>query len=279
MSDQMFKPEYEGVRPTTVLTGPERQDLRAGKPDLVKRLHTAMLTMSVVDGSGPRGFVTGSVPAHIVEFADRVGEEKATPPKSKFEPTAAQVSDMDRALQLLEGLRPRYLKVVLLRALHGFSKECGEPGDWPWESIGGMFGLSESWAKSAYDAAIIQAARRSGLLPKTSTDHAVLAVAAWVDRGWLTNLSTAPDPRQSASNLRTKSPVKIDQAFAFWVAGPPAAKRVVDDARRSMRNLQSHGSWFKAHPDSVADVLVQCAQAAEIAWMFDELPIQGRVAA
>lgn len=279
MSDQMFKPDYEGLRPSTVLTGPERQDLRAGKPDLVKRLHTAMLTMSVVDGSGPRGFVTGSVPAHIVEFADRVGAEKVEAPRPRFKPTAGEVSDMDKALQLLEGLLPVYFKVVLLRALHEFSKECGEPGDWPWESIGAMFGMSESWAKSAYGSAIVQAARRAGVLPPTSTDHAVLAVAAWVDRGWLTNLSTAPDPRQAASNLRTKSPVKIERAFALWVPGPPAAKRVFDEAKRQMRSQQSHGSWFKAHPDRVSDVLIQSAQAAEIGWMLDDLPIQGRVAA
>lgn len=278
-SDQMFKPGYEGARPSTILTAPERQALRLGKADLVRRLHDAVLTMSVLDGMGSLGIVAGGVPDHIVEFADRVGEEKEEVERARFRPTAAQVSDMDRALKLLEGLRPNYLKVVLFRALHEFAKDCGERGDWPWESIGGYFGLSSRWAEAAYDAAIVQAARRAGLIPMASTDHAVLAVAVWIDKGWLTNISTGPDPRQAASNLRTKSPVRIDQAFALWVAGPPVAKRVAAGARKAMRNLVSHGSWFKAHPDSVAEVLISCAREAGADWMFDEIPIQGRVAA
>lgn len=278
-SDQMFKPGYEGDRPATTMTAPERQTLRLAKGQLIRRLHDAMMTMSVLKGAGGQGIGAGATPPHIVEFADRVGEEKAAPVSIPFRPTAAQVSDMDAALRLLEGLRPAYFKVVFFRALDEFARYCGEPSPWPWAAIGGYFGMSDRWAESAYDAAIIQAARRSGVLPKVPTDFAVLAVSVWVDRGWLTNISTAGDPRQSLSNLRGKSPVRIEDAYAIWVAGQPLAKRVAEETRRSLRNLCSHGSWYKAHPDSVSEQLIQAARSVDAGWMLDEISIRSVEAA
>lgn len=274
MSDQMFKPGYEGVRPSAVLTAPERQTLRQAKPDLVRRLHDAMLTLAAVEGRHSLDISTGGVPSHIVEFADRVGQEAAELPRARFQPTAAQVSAMDPSLKLLEGLLPVYFKVVLLRALHEFARDNGEPGEWPWDAIGGWFGFSERWAEDAYTAAIVQAARRAGILPMKDRDHAVLVVGCWVNRGWLTNISTGPDPRQALSNLKTKIPVRVDEAFAIWVAGPPVAKRIAEAARGKLRATASHGSWYKANPESVADVLVREAQQAAADWMMEEFQVR-----
>lgn len=279
MTDQMFKPGYEGARPSTRLTGPEKQRLLLGKAALVERLHTALLTMAAMEGRASLGIGTGATPAHLEEFADRVGQEKEPEPPARFQPTAAQVSDMDKALGFLEGLRPAFFKVVLLRALHEFAKENGEQGDWPWKRIGGFFGLSERWAESAYDAAIIQAARRSGLLPMCSQDHSVLVVAVWHDRAWLTNLSTTADPRAAVANLKVKSPIALESAFAVWVAGQPVAKRVVELAKPGMRNLLSHGSWYKANPDAVAETLVDVARSVAADWLIEDIAIKGRLAA
>lgn len=278
-SDQMFKPGYEGDRPATTMTAPERQTLRLAKGQLIRRLHDAMMTMSVLRGAGGQGIGAGATPPHIVEFADRVGEEKAAPASIPFRPTAAQVSDMDAALKLLEGLRPAYFKVVFFRALDEFARYCGEPSPWPWAAIGGYFGMSDRWAEAAYDAAIVQAARRSGVLPTIPADYAVLAVSAWVSHGWLTNISTAGDPRQAVSNLRTKSPVRIEDSYAIWVAGQGVAKRVSEEARKSLRNLLSHGSWYKAHPDTVSQHLIEAARKVDSAWLLEEIPHKGALAA
>lgn len=279
MTDAMFKPGYEGERPSTVLTMPERQQFRQARADLIRRIHAAMLTLGALGGTMDLGIVTGGTPEHIVEFGDRVGEEQAQAPRTKFRPSASQVSDMDKALRLLEGLRPAYFKVVYFRALNEFGRENGEPGDWPWGKIGGYFGLSDRWAESAYDAAIVQAARRSGVLPMVTRDFAVVVAAAWVDRAWLTNVGTAADPRQAVSNLRSKSPVKIEQAFAIWTDGQPVAKRLVTDVRAGMRNLLSHGAWYKVHPDTVNERLVTRAREINAGWMIDDIPLSGLIAA
>lgn len=279
MTEVLFKPGYEGDRLSSTLTVPERLVLRSRKSELVQRLHDAMLTVSVMQGPARLGIGAGAAPAHIVEFADRVGEKPVDPSPLRFRPTAAQVSDMDPALKLLEGLRPAYFKVVMFRALHQFSKACGETGSWPWQAIGGYFGLSDRWAEAAYDAAIVQAARRSGILPTIPEDYSVLAAAAWVDRGWMTHLSTAADPRQATANLRGKSPVRLETAFAIWVAGQPLAKRVADEVRRSLRNLTSHGSWYKAHPDVVCEHLIEVARQVDTGWIMEEIALRGALAA
>jgi len=273
--DAMFKPGYEGDRLATTTTGPERQALRLARGQLIRRLHDAMMTMSVQPARGGLGLAAGGTPSHIVEFSDRVGEERADPVPLPFKPTAAQVSDMGPALALLEGLRPAYFKVVFLRAVDEWARYCGDRGPWPWAAIGGKFGMSDRWAEAAYDAAIVQAARRAGILPKVSTDYAILAASSWVDHGWMTNISTAADPRQALSNLRGKSPVRIEDAYAIWVAGQPVAKRVAEDLRRSMQNLCSHGSWFRAHPDTVSQRLIEIARSFDAGWVADEIALGG----
>lgn len=274
-----YKPGYEGEHLSSTLTQPEKQALRLGKADLVRRLYEAMLTLSVMAGAGIRGIAAGGTPQHIVEFSDRVGEEKPNAPRLIFKPTAAQVTDLDPALALLEGLRPIYFKVVMLRAFHNFERRCGEPGSWSWKDIGGYFGMSDRWAEQTHDAAIVQAARRAGIIPKISTDYAVLAISVWVDRGWLTNISTAADPRLAVANLRGKSPVRLEDAYALWVAGKPVARRVAEDARRELRNLCSHGAWYKAHPDSVSQRLIEAARNADAGWILDEIAVRGALAA
>lgn len=279
MKDALFKPGYDGARLSQTLSAPERQTFRQAKHELVRRIHDAMLTLTVLDGAGPAGVRTGSVPAHIVEFADRIGEEQAEPPRPRFKPSAAQVSAMPGALELLEGLTKPIFKVVMLRALDEFDREQGGRGLWSWKEIGGQFGLSDRWAEAAYEAALVQAARRSGLLPAVSREHGVLAVAVWLDRAWVTNLSTAADPRQAAANLRVKSPIKPEQAFAIWVPGPPAAKRLVDQVKPLMRGLLSHGSWYKIHPDSLAETLIEQARACQIDWMIEDIHVRSALAA
>jgi len=227
-----------------------------------------------VDGRAFLGISTGGTPDHVVEFGDRVGEEKQAQPPARFEPTAANVSDMDRALRLLEGLRPPFFKVVLFRALDEFARENAEPGEWPWKKIGGYFGMSDRWAEAAYDAAIVQAARRAGILPMVPNDHAILAVAAWVDGAWLTCLANSADPRQEASNLRSKSPVRIETGFAIWTPGKPLAKRVLDYAKPRLRNLLDHGAWYKVHPDTMAEALIAAARETDTPWHMEDLDLR-----
>jgi hypothetical protein len=275
----MFKPEYDGDHASTRLSGPEKQAFRMHRAALVRRIQDAMLTLSVQASAGPMGYQIGGTPKHLVEFSDRVGEKVPLPPRAKFRPTAAQVSDMPNALQLLDGLTRPFFKVVMLRALHDFAKENDEPTVWTWKQIGGEFGLSESWAESAYDAAVVQAARRSGLLPAAPADYAVLAVAVWHDRGWLTNLSTAADPRQAVANLKGKSPIRLEQAVTIWTAGQPLARRIVEEVKPEIRNRLSHGAWYKVHPDALVEALIDRARTIGAAWMIEDIAVKGVLAA
>jgi hypothetical protein len=277
--DLMFKPGYDGARPPVAMTGPEKQAFRAGRAALVRRLHDAILTLAALGGQADLGVQIGGTPSHIVEFGDRVGEEAVEAPPARFKPTAPQVSDMDRALALLEGLRKPYFKVLLFRALHEFGRENGEQGDWPWPKIGGYFGLSGAWAESVYDATLVQAARRSGLLPPAPVDYAVVAAAAWVNHMWLTNIGTAADPRQAVANIRQKSPVRIEEAFCLWVAGAPLARRIVDATKPLIRNANDHGSWYRIHPDVLADHLTEKAREIGAAWQLEDIATNGKVAA
>lgn len=275
----MFKPEYEGDRPKATLTGPEKQQLRMLKHTVVERLHAAMLTLSVMQGAGPAKLKAAGCPPHLLEFSDRVGEEPAETPRRRWEPTAAQVSDMPKALALLDGLRKPYYTVVKLRALEEFARENGEQSIWPWDRIGQQFGLSARWAQDVYDTAIIQASRRAGLLPMVSNDYGILIAGAWVDRAWLTNLSTASDPRQAAANLKVKSPVRLEQAVIVWVAGYPLAKRIVDAVKPTMRGTLSHGSWYKVHPDSLANDVVEAAREVGADWLIEDVAVRNAIAA
>lgn len=274
-ADAMYKPGYEGDRLSSNLSQQEKQALRLGKAALVGRLYDAMLTMSVMDGGGLRGLAAGGTPAHLIEFSDRVGQDKPEPPRHIFKPTAAQVSDMDAALALLEGLRPAYFKVVMLRAFHNFERRCGESGSWTWDAIGGYLGMSARWAEQAHDAAVVQAARRSGLLPRATTDHALFVAGVWADRAWMSNIGTAADPRQAIANLRVKSPLRIESGFAIWVAGPPMAKRVFDDVRKQLRSLNSHAAWFKANPDTICDEIIARAREINASWMIEDIQVKG----
>jgi hypothetical protein len=278
-TDQTFKPGYEGRRPSAVTTAPERQTLRQAKPEILRRLHEAMLTLSAMDGLASLGIEVGGVPEHIVEFADRVGEERADLKLTRFRPSAAQVSSLDANLALMEGLESDYFKVMLLRSLYLFAKVNGEESPWSWKAIGGKFDKSERWAEAVYERTIIMAARRAGVLPMTSRDCAVLIASAWFDGGWMTNLSTADNPAQSLANLKVKSPVKVSEAAAFWVAGPPVAKRLAEAIRKATWTMKSHGSWYKCPIETLGDYALIAASACDIEAFQEDLVVRGREAA
>lgn len=276
-SEDAFKPGYEGERPSTRLTPPEKGAFLQAKAKLVTRLHDAMLSLGALGGTMDLGMGSGA-PSYLAEFGDRVGEEVGQPERARFRPTPAQISDMDAAFRLLDGLRPPWFKVVFFRAHHEFQRANGEAGDWPWKAIGGRFGLSDRWAESAYDAALVQAARRAGILPLVAQDHAILICGAWVERAWLSSLGSSSDPRQDAANLRSKSPVRLEAATALWTSGRPVAKRIIEAAKPKLRNLLDHGAWYKASPDSLADVLIAEARALNLPWHMEDLPTGRRAA-
>lgn len=277
-TEAMFKPDYDGERPVTTLTGPERQMVRQAKHAVVDRLHRAMLTQCAIDGEGPLGLSNGGVD-YIVEFGDRVGEEQEERQRAKFRPSPLDVDDMPRALALMNGLRKTYYTVVKMRALDEFAREEGETGPFPWDVIGDVFGLSARWAEDAYDAAIVQACRRAGILPMKQLEHGLTIFAVWAVGGWITNVGTAQDPRAAVANLKAKSPVKPEMAFAIWVAGPPVAKRIFDALKLELRGLHSHGAWYKAHPDVLAEKIVGLARDINADWMIDDIPVSERRAA
>lgn len=274
-TDAMYKPGYEGERLSSAMSLPERQTFREGRPRLVRRLYDAMMTLTVMDRGGMKQLGASATPAYLVEFSDRVGQEKVEPRRLIFKPTAAQVSDMGNALALLEGLRPAYFKVVMLRAIYDFERYCGEPGTWTWEAIGAYVGMSGAWAEKAHTDAIVQAARRGGLLPRASRDYAVVIAGMRPDREWMSNLATGADPRQSISNLNVKSPIRVEACMAVWVNGQPLAKRVFDETRKRLRSLNAHAAWFKANPDTICQEVVEVCRRSDASWMIEDIPIRG----
>lgn len=279
-SELMFKPEYEGERPKATLSGPERNLHRLVKHAVIDRLHTAMLTLNVLPGAGPRANLAGGSPPYIVEFSDRVSSEIEEPKRARFEPTAADVSDMTPALALMDGLHRPFFKVVMLRALNEFAVSEGESEPFPWDVIGEECGgMSGKWAEDAYNAAIVQATRRAGLLPMVSRDYGVVAVAYWVDRGWLTNLSTAADPRNSVSVQKAKSPVRPEQAYAVWVPGQLQARKIVEAVKPHLRGLHDRGAFYKVHPDVLAERIIDAARAIGSDWILEDIAVKGALAA
>lgn len=275
-----FKPDYDGDRPKTTLTGPERNQHRLVKGAVIDRLHAAMLTLMSQPRVGPKANLAGGAPPYIVEFSDRVGAELEEPKRARYEPTTADVSDMLSALSLMDGLHRPFFKVVMLRALNEFAVEKGETEPFPWDVIGEECGgMSGRWAEDAYNAAIVQATRRAGLLPMVSRDYGVVVVSFWVDRGWMTKLATASDPRQAVSNAKAGSPVRPEQAFVVWVPGQYEAKRVVDALRPGLRGLQAHSAYFKVHPDVMADKVIETARGLGVAWTFEDIAVKGALAA
>ena len=270
VSSDIYKPGYEGERPSIKLSAPERQSFLQQKAVLVRMLHDAMLVLSVSPGADDLR-IQSNAPTSICEFSDLIGREKEQSPPPKFRPTPEQISNTDAALSFLEGVTRAHFKVVYLRAIGEFG------GGWTWEDIGGYFGMSDRWAESAYDAAMVQAARRAGMLPMTTKDHAILVASVWYDamdrasRGWITCVTTSADPKQDLSNMRSKSPLKIAEAVAIWTNGKPLSQRIAKDGRRFLNNRALHGGWFRVGPQEVIDRMIQAARDIEAPWHLDEI--------
>lgn len=260
---EMFKPDFEGSRPSGQLTRLETEAYARFAEPLIKRLHDAMLTLGALNGERhSRGC---SMPEYIHTFADKVGWDPDEEPRVlRFQPTAAQHDDLIPTLQLLDGLSPVFLKVLALRAV-------GQRiGGFSYATIAERFGKGEPWAKRVYSAVVVLAARRAGLLDPAPKGWAVVVVAVRVG-GWKTYLTTARDPQQALYDLRSKSPVELEAAFALWVAGKPEAHALVERARKDLLGRVSHGSWHIIPPADMADLLID--EQTRIARPWDLEPL------
>lgn len=268
MRDRAIHPGYDGPGPTAG----ERRDgsrlvfdgrLAEQKTALVERIHRAMLTLRTLPKVSAPGFGV-AWPDYIQEFSDAVGVEKQDAP-IRFRPTRGDHDDMLAALQLLEGLRPEYFHVVLLKAAGDFF------GRISWADIGDQFGRSEAWARDAYDRAIIQAARRVGIAPVAPEDYAVLCASVLSDQVFLTWIGTTKNPRQTLYDLKHKNALPVVDAFAVWVPGKPIAKRISEAARALHGHQRLRGAWFMANPFDVEDTILTQAIHANAAWKVESL--------
>lgn len=262
---EMFKPGFDGERPSPQLTPLETEAyVRVAEP-LIRRLHDAMLTLGALAAEGRSG--GSSMPEYIHTFADKVGWDPAEgPPQVRFRPTSAQLDDFLPTMQLLDGLSPAFLKVLALRAV-------GEKvGGFSYRAIAERFGKGEAWAKRVHAAAVVLAARRTGLLDPAPKGWAVLVAAAEVG-GWRTYLTTARDPQQALYDVRSKSPIELSVAFALWVAGPPEAKTLAQTARKNLLGRVSHGSWHMIPPEDMADLLIDHQTQRARPWELEHLAL------
>lgn len=260
---EMFKTGFDGDRPSTQLTRLETEAYARFAEPLIKRLHDAMLTLGALNGERQqRGC---SMPEYIHTFADKVGWDPDEEPRVlRFQPTAAQYDDLIPTLGLLDGLSPVFLKVLALRAV-------GEKvGGFSYAVIAERFGKGEPWARRVYAAVIVLAARRAKLLDPAPKGWAVLVASARVG-GWKTYITTARDPQQALYDIRAKSPVELEAAFALWTAGKPEATNLVQRARQNLLGRVSHGSWHIIPPEDMADLLIEEQTRVARPWELEHL--------
>ncbi|HCQ52704.1 MAG TPA: hypothetical protein DIV82_00395 [Brevundimonas diminuta] len=246
---EMFKPGYEGPRTEGRMTPLEAQNYARHAEPLIKRLHDAMLTLGALSDENRGGGSTW--PEYVHTFADKVGwDADSEPVKLRYRPTAAQLSDFLPTLQLLDGLSPVFMRVLALRAV-------GEKvGGFSFAVIGERFGRTEAWARRVHAAVVILAARRSGLLAPAPKGWAIV-IAGVRFGGWRSFITTARDPSAALYDLRAKSPVELEAAYAFWTAGKAEAAALAKIARQNMLGRVSHGSWHLMSPEDMADLLIE----------------------
>ncbi len=262
---EAFKPGYDGPRPSPLLTLPEREALARHSELFSQRLHTAMLTLGALSAHKLGG--GSSMPEYIHEFSDKVGwDPDETPAPMRFRPTQAEIDDLLPTLQLLDGLSPVFLKVLALRAvglrIGGFS----------YAVIGERFGRPEAWAQRVHQATVVIAARRAGLLDPAPKGWAVVVVAVQMG-GWKSYLTTARDPRAALHDVRSKSPVELDRAFAFWTAGKAEAAHLAQLARKNLIGRVMHGSWHHLPPEDMLDLLATEQTRVERPWDLEALTL------
>lgn len=262
---EMFKSGYEGDRPSGRLTPLEAERAARFSEPLRRRLHDAMLVLGALSAERMGGGSTW--PEYVHTFADKIGwESEEAPAVVRFRPTAAQLDDFLPTMALLEGLSPAFTRVLALRAI-------GERiGGFSFAAIAERYGKPEAWARRVYAATVVLAARRSGLLEPTPKGWAVVVVAVRTG-GWRTYITTARDPQAALYDLKAKSPLELEAAFAFWTAGKPEAAHLTSVVRKNLLSRVSHGSWHLIPPEDMADQLIDEQTKVERPWEIEALSL------
>lgn len=269
----LYRAGFDGPMASDRLTPREREPFDKALPRLRRRLHDAMLLLTVLDAHNPAGRGSGW-PDYVHDFADKVAQseiEQEGRPKT-FDPTRAQIDDFLPAMALLDGLRPVYHRVVFLRALGEFVG--GRADGYSFDAIGDRHGKSGEWARMAYESVMVQAARRSGLLAAEPRGWAVMAASVQYG-GARSFLTTAGDPGHQIRDLKSKSPIGLEGALAFWTPGQSAAKRLAHQVRGRLAGRFTHGPWALIGLDDLLDLMMGEARAMCIDWSVETLNVGG----
>lgn len=150
-------------------------EVTAALEAVTERLHTACLTMAVLDGDGPRGYYS-TWPRYKLTWWDPGNEDSKlsaaditrrliAPPG--FSPTPKQVDDALPALMLIEGLTRKHHLTLRLRAhqlWYGEHAAADEPyAFWRggWRMIGVCCGVSHEKARRLHWQCVVKAFERS----------------------------------------------------------------------------------------------------------------------
>ena len=242
----IFKPGYDGPKDETLgLPGrghpvPDEGAMAA----LEERIQRAMLTLTTLSGDGPSAVRSGW-PDHVIELADRIEREKdGDKPRRRFRPTGHDVDDLLPALKLLDGLRVEVYQLVRYKALDDYYRDDGVN----WTDLGDQFGKSDNWARETYRRALLQAAKRTGILFSAPEGYAVVAISVMVDGVLFTHLSISADPRQALYDMKARNPSDIVDSFAVWTNDKPTAKVVLDATKAHFAAQKKHGGWHYLNP-------------------------------
>lgn len=242
----IFKDGYDGPRDET-LGLPGRGQVapdEGAMDDLEQRIHRAMLTLTTLSADGPSAVRSGW-PDYIIELEDRIAREKdGEAPRRRFRPTPTDISDLLDALALLDGLRIEIYVLIRHKALDDFHFDKGAC----WTVLGDRFGKSDYWARETYRRAMLQAAKRTGILFSAPESYAVVAITVLVGDSLFTHLSISADPRQTLYDMKAKNPADIVDSFAVWTDDRATAKVVLDKVKAHFATRKKHGSWHYLNP-------------------------------
>jgi hypothetical protein len=274
----LFKPGFAGAKDESLgMPGRGQAIPDEGAFDaLEQRIHRAMLTLTRMSGDGPSSR-TGFWPDYVVELADRIEREKeeAAPPR-RFRPTGTDVDDLLPALELLQGLRVEYFQLVRYKAVDDFRLDGGAT----WVDLGDSFGRSDYWARESYRRAMLQAAKRAGLVFSAPTEYAVVWVTVMYDGLLMTWIGTSSNPRQTLYDKKAHNPAEIVDCSAVWVADKATAKVVLDQTRAHHTADRKHGGWHILNPFDAEATIMDKVEGLKATWRMEYLagePIEAPV--
>jgi hypothetical protein len=179
-------------------------------------------------------------------------------------------------LELLQGLRVEYFQLVRYKAVDDYRRDGGAT----WKELGESFGRSDYWARESYRRAMLQAAKRAGLVFSEPNEWAVVWVTVMYDGLLMTWIGTTGNPRQTLYDVKARNPADIVDCAAVWTSDKATAKVVLDQAKAHHAADRKHGGWHILNPFDAEATIMDKIEGLKASWRLEYLagePIEAPV--